>query len=98
MQAARLKSRLVSEENRWSRSISNSTTFSVTARNSMAASSQVPSFFLRGVTDQILLGEYGQELTHKEGITAGFSLQEPLPAGLPPQDGSGRYGRAVCEM
>ena len=35
-----------------------------------------PSFFLRGVTDQLLLGKYGQELAHKEGIAAGFAHQE----------------------
>ena len=35
-----------------------------------------PSFFLRGEADQLLLGEYSQELAHKEGIAAGFAHQE----------------------
>ena len=46
IQAARLKSfAWFQRENRWSRSISKSTTLSVTARNSMAANSQVHRFF-----------------------------------------------------
>ena len=57
-----------------------------------------PSFFLRGVTDQILLGEYGQELTHKEGITAGFSLQEPLPAGVASSGRQWQVWTSSCEM
>ena len=35
-----------------------------------------PLFFLRGVTDQVLLGEYGQKLAHKEGIATGFAHQD----------------------
>ena len=43
----------------------------------MAARSQVHRFSLRGVTDQLLLGEYSQKLAHKEGIAADFAHQEP---------------------